>query len=344
MAPEISTTDTVFLVRHGERIDHVSQLWQNDPAHGISDPPLTSLGHQQAEMTGQRLGELIQQQQQQRKTMTTAAPIILVYTSPFQRCIDTSIGIIKGLGGCIDSQYPPLLRMDLGLTEWMSDQFYDEIYCSGSQFLARHQEQLARRQAMHYHQLHLQHHDSPPSPPPTSDDNDDDNDSSKKSISQPFILPPLTIDYTYHSSQYTDFSFPESYPDMLKRFDYTRQQCIVQSSFSFLPKKYQRCSSSSIYVIMVTHGIGINALLDSFRNTTTRPIKTPYCCISRFQYKRLFSASSIGGNKFLSFAKSDNDDGDDDDDDDGWLDPTSLKFEQWKWVPDLLASDSHLTL
>ncbi|CAO3592343.1 unnamed protein product [Absidia cylindrospora] len=292
-------------------------------------------------MTGQQLGDLIQQQQQQRKSMTTAAPIILVYTSPFQRCIDTSIGIIKGLEGYIDSQYPPLLRMDLGLTEWMSDQFYDEIYCSGSQFLARHQEQLARRQAMHYHQLHLQHHDSPPSPPPTNDDSDDD-DSSKKTISQPFLLPPLTIDYSYHSSQYTDFHFPESYPDMLKRFNYTRQQCIAQSSFPFLPKKYQHYSASaSTYVIMVTHGIGINALLDSFRNTATRPIKTPYCCISRFQYKRSFSSSSISGNKSHSFAKPDNDN---DDDDDGWLDPTSLTFEQWKWVPDLLASDSHLDL
>ncbi|KAI8341777.1 histidine phosphatase superfamily [Chlamydoabsidia padenii] len=332
MAPTVSTIDTVFIVRHGERIDHINALWEPDPAHGLNDPPLSLVGHTQAEMTGKILGELIKQQRQGM----VSPPIIVIYSSPFQRCIDTSIGIIKGLEQHIDPQYPPILRMDLGLGEWMSDQFYDDISCSGPQFLARHQEELARRQAMHYQQLSLLQHDSPPSPPPCT--NDDDTMEQQQQQQQPFsfLLPPMTVDYGYHSSQYTDFDFPESYTDMLHRFDQTRRQCIDHATR--LPKKYKICHTASpVFVIMVTHAIGINALLDSFRNTTTRPVKTPYCCISRFQYKPdLKSATSIL-KKAQNILEND-------EDDDGWLDPTSLKIEQPKWIPDLIADDTHLTI
>jgi broad specificity phosphatase PhoE len=177
---------------------------------------------------------------------------------------------------------------------------------------------------MHYQQLSLQHHSSPPSPPPCLHEDEEEE--------SPFLLPPMTVDYGYHSSQYTDFDFPESYPDMLHRFDHTRRQCI-DSATTHLPKKYHSFSTaSSVFVVMVTHAIGINALLDSFRNTTTRPVKTPYCCISRFQYKAGPKSSSASQRKDSLL-----------DDDDDWLDPTSLKIEQCKWIPDLIADDTHLT-
>ncbi|KAI8096975.1 histidine phosphatase superfamily [Halteromyces radiatus] len=308
MAPVSPTIDTVFIVRHGERIDHCSETWQPDPSHGITDPPLSLLGHRQAEKTGQHLGYKIQQN-------TIQQPIFMIYTSPFQRCIDTSIGIIKGLQSYIDPLYPPILRLDLGLGEWMSDQFYDDISCSGSQFLARHQEQLARRQATYYRHLHMKkQHDTPPSP--SYDFHD--------------ILPSLTVDYAYHSSRYSDFDFPESYKDMLHRFDQTRLDCIRQATVN-LPSKYQ--NNPSVIVILVTHGIGVNALLDSFRNTITRPVETPYCSISSFRYHHptgQHSTNTTHNNV-------------DDDDDDDWLDSNSSKLKQPKWIPDLIIDASHLS-
>ncbi|ORX60409.1 phosphoglycerate mutase-like protein [Hesseltinella vesiculosa] len=304
MAPT-QTVEHVFIVRHGERLDQSGDQWQADPAHGIWDPPLSTLGHQQAQKTGQALGQLLAQ----RKLNT---PTVLVYTSPFQRCIDTTLGLIKGLEPYANKTSPPLIRMDLGLGEWMSEQFYEDVYCSAAEFMARHQESLARLQAMHYR--------SP----------------------QEHRLPPMTVDYSYQS--YTNvFDFPESYPNMVHRFDQTRARCLQLAATQHLPKKYQAIQAppsppstpSSVVVIFVTHAIGINALLDSFRNTVTRPIKTNYCCISSLQYK-LASYDPLPVSSPTTTAGCS-------DDDDDWIDtisPTTTK--RWKWVPDLIADDTHL--
>ena len=47
-------TQTVFVIRHGERIDHVDPHW----AQGVEryyDPPITSVGEQQAREVGRML-------------------------------------------------------------------------------------------------------------------------------------------------------------------------------------------------------------------------------------------------------------------------------------------------
>ncbi|KAI9299856.1 histidine phosphatase superfamily [Cunninghamella echinulata] len=328
MAP---TPTNVFIVRHGERIDHVSSSWQPDPAHGISDPPLSSFGHQQAEKTGNYLCELIQQ-----RNMKPSQATIMIYTSPFQRCIDTSIGIIKGMQPFINSSQPPIIRLELGLSEWMSDQFFDQVYCSGSQFLSRHQVQLAQRQAMNYKLLQQQNNDS--------------------------LLPPLTIDYSYQSFT-SQFNYPESYPDMLKRFNDTRLHCLKYANYQ-LPRNYCNVTPSSIIVIMVTHAIGVNALLDAFQNIISRPIKTNYCCVSSLEYKSIPITSSSLSSSSSSSPTSYNQQSfknrirmeemeaeeeviveEEEEEDLLWMETSICNnyVNQQKWVLDLTASDLHLT-
>ncbi|KAI8067546.1 histidine phosphatase superfamily [Gongronella butleri] len=306
MAPSQSV-EHVFIIRHGERLDQTGEAseWQADPAHGIWDPPLSTTGHEQAEKTGEALGMLLE-----RRKVDLRSATVLIYTSPFQRCIDTTIGLLKGLEPYQST--PAVVRMDLGLGEWMSDHFYDDVYCSGSDFLARHQENLARQQAMHYR--------SPREHP----------------------LPSMMVDYGYQS--YTNvFDFPESYTNMVRRFDQTRLRCLEWAAASHLPKKYQTTTTtapSPTIVLFVTHAIGINALMDSFRNTVTRPIKTNYCCISSFEYKYTSAYDPLATSRAttqLATSCSDNDD-----DNDDWIDAVAAKNKHWKWVPDLIADDSHL--
>ncbi|CAO3627388.1 unnamed protein product [Cunninghamella blakesleeana] len=279
MAP---TPTKVYIVRHGERLDHVSKSWQANPAHGISNPPLSSLGHQQAEKTGNYLCELIQNKN--KSSMNHHQPTIMFYTSPFQRCIDTTISMIKGMQPFIHPQQPPIIRLELGLSEWMSDQFYDQVHCWGPNFF----------QGINY--------------------------------------PSFT----------THLNFPESYTDMLERFNNTRLHCLKHAHYQ-LPRNYCNVVPSSIIVIMVTHAIGVNALLDAFRDTITRPIKTNYCCISSLEYKTIQSSITSPPSP-PSHHKEEL--ADEEDHEDAWLESSICNnnyISQQKWVLDLTASDLHLS-
>ncbi|KAI9486194.1 MAG: histidine phosphatase superfamily [Benjaminiella poitrasii] len=229
-----SNISTAFIIRHGERLDHVDKLWTPDPSIGIWDPPITRKGFQQAQKTGHALVDMIHNKQS----------TILIYSSPFQRCIDTALSIAKGL-------YPQhhnniVLRLDLGLCEWMSDRFFDDISCTAHQFLSRQQEKLARLQAYSYHQQA---------------------DIGDELTSWP---PHLRMDYAYHNPDFVDFGYPERYTDMIQRFEKTRVSCLESAA----------SSGDEVVIVFVTHAVGVNALLDGFRNTVTIPLKSNYCSIS----------------------------------------------------------------
>lgn len=195
---------------------------------------------------------------------------IVIYSSPFQRCVDTSIGIVRGIQNRMTKTPPPILRLDLGLGEWMCERFFDSI-CPAQHLLSRQQEKLARRQAYSYSIMarrnslphHLQQADN------------EDND----------ILPPLTIDYGYSNSMFTKFDFPERYIDMIHRFEDTRLNCL-ESTLSIGNKKKSTTTNNAeeqqkqVVVIFVTHAVGVNALLDGFRNRVTIPLESNYCSIS----------------------------------------------------------------
>lgn len=151
---------------------------------------------------------------------------IVIYTSPFLRCVETTTAIARGMSSC-----RPMIRVEIGLAEWMSEHFFDQV-CPASEMVGRRHEALAREQATAF---------------------------SQKSKT------PYTVDYAYRSLK-PDFEFPERYADMLKRFQQVGSSCVQ--------------GNNQTVVIMVTHAIGVHALLDGFRHRLTRPIESKFCSIS----------------------------------------------------------------
>lgn len=181
---------------------------------------------------------------------------IIIYSSPFQRCIDTSIGIVKGIEK--SETNTPTLRMDIGLGEWMCERFFDSV-CPAQYLISRQQEKLARQQAFSYSIL-----------------------AKNKSITKEEkenLLPTLKIDYAYSNPTHTEFDYPERYTDMLERFEEARLNCL-ESNFSLNDNK----NESPTVLIIVTHAVGVNVLLDGFRNKVTIPLESNYCSISCVRY------------------------------------------------------------
>ncbi|CEG74422.1 hypothetical protein RMATCC62417_09646 [Rhizopus microsporus] len=218
-------TKYCFIIRHGERLDHVHKLCKPDLFVDLWDPPITPKGLYQAEQTGERLVELMEQNRIDPKTMS-----VVIYTSPFQRCIETSIGIIKGMR----LKKAPILRLDVGLGEWMCERFFDSVGCQATEFVSRQYQFLARQQANAYAKR---------------------ND-----------IPVMNVDYGYIGSR-SEFEFPEHYTDMVQRFEEARRYCLEKANHATV-------------VLFVTHAVGVNALLDGFRNHLTRPQESNYCSIS----------------------------------------------------------------
>lgn len=238
---------------------------------------------------------MIQKQNVQKDTR------IFIYTSPFQRCIDTSIGILRGMHQANNYTFKtPLLRLDLGLGEWMCERFFDSI-CPASHLLSRQQEKLARLQAYSYSMM-------------------------AKNMDNQEGLPPITIDYAYKNPDIIEFDYPERYTDMIHRFEETRLHCLQKASEK----------DSNFIVIFVTHAVGVNALLDGFRNKVTIPLESNYCSISCVRHNKNAGVDS------------NSDQSDEDDvgefidtiiDTTGYNTPSKSK----KWSIELTMSDTHLT-
>lgn len=89
---------------------------------------------------------------------------------------------------------PTTLRLEVGLGEWMSERFFDDV-CPAQMLINQQYEQIARLQAYNYSSQNKSFH--------------------------------LKMDYGYQSIQ-SEFDYPERYTDMLQRFDETRFHCLQQ--------------------------------------------------------------------------------------------------------------------
>ena len=98
----VQDTASCWIVRHGERADVAEPSWALTAARP-HDPPLTSLGMQQAAATAEGL---------------KGQRVDIVYTSPFLRCVQTAQVIADALG------VP--LRIEPGLCEWLNADWYGE--------------------------------------------------------------------------------------------------------------------------------------------------------------------------------------------------------------------------
>jgi hypothetical protein len=253
---------------------------------------------------------------------------IVMFTSPFQRCVDTSIGIVKGIQNV--TKTPPILRLDIGLGEWMCERFFDSI-CPAQHLLSKQQEKLARQQAYSYSML------AAAAKKESAVDDD------------PLLLPPLTIDYAYSNSLFSEFDFPERYTDMIHRFEDTRLNCL-ESALSIGSSEKTSTSSvdnneqqkqKQVVVIFVTHAVGVNALLDGFRNRVTIPLESNYCSISCVRHAS--SSTSTMSNNMAAADLSDQSDEDceymEENNNSGFNSPSKLS----KWFIDTVMYDRHLS-
>jgi len=93
-------TDRIYLIRHGYRLNWVSNDWKS-PTGLARDPPLAAFGERQAEELAQYFLSL---PESERHTA--------IFSSPFYRCLQTSKPVSQALGIPIFAEH--------GLSEWYS--------------------------------------------------------------------------------------------------------------------------------------------------------------------------------------------------------------------------------
>ena len=107
---------SVVVVRHGERLDYVMR---DNGRNWIPtsdrpwDPPLTELGHEQANALGQALPQILED--------LKLPPIAAIYSSPFWRCRQTARGLIIGGGQQVEGRQ---VQVELGLAESLNENWY----------------------------------------------------------------------------------------------------------------------------------------------------------------------------------------------------------------------------
>ncbi|KAI5803303.1 hypothetical protein DFH27DRAFT_610351 [Peziza echinospora] len=139
----------IFTVRHGSRLDAADNSWHLTSATPY-DTPLTYGGWLQSRSLGFRIASILNS----RSSSPTASSLnladskqatsgtkkrkrtrILIHTSPFLRCIQTSISISAGISmywgknaNADSGEYiKPILRVDAWLGEWLTPDYFTEI-------------------------------------------------------------------------------------------------------------------------------------------------------------------------------------------------------------------------
>ncbi|RPA92691.1 hypothetical protein L873DRAFT_1708815 [Choiromyces venosus 120613-1] len=158
-----SAPSHIFIVRHGARLDMADAQWQLTSPTPY-DTPLTYGGWTQSRLVGVRIATLIGNQLSQPSSPPMAARKgevrrrkkakkmrVVIHSSPFLRCIQTSVSIAAGIAqhhhqevtnahfvaeNPVDptpedrSKFQftkPLLRLDSWLGEWLAEDYYVDI-------------------------------------------------------------------------------------------------------------------------------------------------------------------------------------------------------------------------
>ncbi|RFU78047.1 phosphoglycerate mutase family [Trichoderma arundinaceum] len=145
----------IFVVRHGNRLDAADKQWHLTSPTPY-DPPLTYGGFLQARQVGNQIGSILEQAKVDAEVTNNGAALsgkrrrfrIVIHSSPFLRCVQTSVGISSGLAQTApESIYQPsdvivprkapvgqqsphksaLLRLDTFLGEWLSPEYFEMI-------------------------------------------------------------------------------------------------------------------------------------------------------------------------------------------------------------------------
>ncbi|KAM5348383.1 hypothetical protein ACJ41O_008207 [Fusarium nematophilum] len=143
----------IFVVRHGNRLDAADKKWHLSSPTPY-DPPLTYGGWLQSRQVGNQISNILEQAKIEHDACTNGSSKkrrrfkVVIHSSPFLRCVQTSIGISSGL-----AQTPPesphrpsdifvsavgptpgpkhfrsaILRLDSFLGEWLSPEYFEMI-------------------------------------------------------------------------------------------------------------------------------------------------------------------------------------------------------------------------
>ncbi|PHH70715.1 hypothetical protein CDD82_6961 [Ophiocordyceps australis] len=137
----------LFVVRHGNRLDAADKKWHLTSPTPY-DPPLTYGGFLQGRQVGNQIMAYLEQAKMEASNPRRKRFKVVIHTSPFLRCVQTSIGISSGLAQTSpDSPWAPsdiivpraapttnppcfkssLLRIDSFLGEWLSPEYFEMI-------------------------------------------------------------------------------------------------------------------------------------------------------------------------------------------------------------------------
>lgn len=145
----------LFVVRHGNRLDAADKNWHLSSPTPY-DTPLTYGGFLQARLVGSQISSLLERAKMddgasRHGPLATKRPKrfkVVIHSSPFLRCVQTSVGISAGLAQrSSDSVFNPsdvfvpravrcgprhrsksaLVRLDAFLGEWLSPEYFETI-------------------------------------------------------------------------------------------------------------------------------------------------------------------------------------------------------------------------
>ncbi|KAM3438554.1 hypothetical protein NHJ13734_004114 [Beauveria thailandica] len=180
----------IFVVRHGNRLDAADKKWHLTSPTPY-DPPLTYSGLQQARQVGNYIAGILEAAKLEHEAKNEGKPgtkrrrfKVVIHTSPFLRCVQTSVGISSGLAQLpADSIYTPsdilvpphaakgqtnklktaVLRIDSFLGEWLSPEYFELITPppGPALMLGGAKAELLRREDYSFYSF-----DEPPPPPP----------------------------------------------------------------------------------------------------------------------------------------------------------------------------------
>ncbi|ODQ68470.1 phosphoglycerate mutase-like protein [Nadsonia fulvescens var. elongata DSM 6958] len=211
----------IILARHASRQDKVDPFWIYSALNPY-DTPLSSLGFEQASITGRFTAHHLGAELNQNTTRMNDSNKSLVYihSSPYLRCAQTAGGIASQLprqrpaDGCKHAK--PKVRFDSSLGEWLTSNYFDTI-----------------------------------DPPPEDDFTIINGSKLWLSLNYGYRAF-FAIDDTWSSKKLgTSGKFEESWARMNQRFaTYTKNLIQHYSDYA-----------EDISVVIVTHGVGCNAIL-----------------------------------------------------------------------------------
>ncbi|KAI1410337.1 hypothetical protein F5Y13DRAFT_168230 [Hypoxylon sp. FL1857] len=149
----------IFIVRHGKRLDAADKQWHLSSPTPY-DPPLTYGGWMQSKTVGARIAAILQEREEEDEIAvasheSASMPTkqkkrrykVVIHSSPFLRCTQTSVAIAAGLASSTPIPAPSerspsprstpgspsssaekcVLRLDAFLGEWLSPDYFEHI-------------------------------------------------------------------------------------------------------------------------------------------------------------------------------------------------------------------------